>query len=50
MYAGLMKLGDEITEINGTAVHDLPLNDVYDIILDSNRLLLQVKPSQVHCV
>ncbi|XP_078493573.1 uncharacterized protein LOC100183578 isoform X1 [Ciona intestinalis] len=50
MYAGLMKLGDEITEVNGNKVELLTLNEVYDIILDSDKLLLRIKPSQVHTV
>nr|CAB3262813.1 uncharacterized protein LOC100183578 [Phallusia mammillata] len=50
MYAGLMKLGDEITEVNGKSVHNLALSQVYDIILDSDRILLRIKPSQVHAV
>ncbi|XP_077968483.1 uncharacterized protein LOC120344403 isoform X2 [Styela clava] len=50
MFAGLMRTGDEITEINGTNVSGLTLDQVYDLILDSERTLLKLKPAQVHVV
>lgn len=50
MFAGLMRTGDEITEVNGTDVSGLTLDQVYDLILDSDRTLLKIKPSQVHVV
>lgn len=50
MFAGLMRTGDEITEVNGTNVSGLTLDQVYDLILDSERTLLKLKPAQVHVV
>ena len=49
LYAGLMKLGDEITEVNGKKVDRLTLDQVYDVISESKILLLRIK-SQVHIV
>lgn len=48
-YAGLMKLGDEITEINQIKVQDLSLDEIYAIISESETLLLRIK-SQAHVV
>ncbi|XP_076822571.1 uncharacterized protein LOC143468964 isoform X2 [Clavelina lepadiformis] len=50
MYAGLMRLGDEITEINGVNVEQLSLDQIYDLILENERIILLLKPSQVHSV
>lgn len=45
-----MRTGDEITEVNGSKVNGLTLDQVYDLILDSERTLLNIKPAQVHVV
>ena len=50
MYAGLMKLGDEITEVNGSKVDQLTLDEIYDIIFENEKLVLRIKPSQIHVV
>ena len=50
MYAGLMKLGDEITEVNGMKVDQLTLDQIYDVIFDNKTLTLRIKPSQIHVV
>ena len=44
-YAGLLRVGDEVTDINGTAVSGLSLDDVFDVIALSSKLVLQLRPS-----
>ena len=50
MYAGLMKLGDEITEVNGFNVNQMTLDQIYDVMSENIRLVLRIKPSQIHVV
>ena len=50
MYAGLMKLGDEITEINGYKAELMTVDEIYDIIFENKKLVLRIKPSQIHVV
>ena len=51
MYAGLMRLGDEVTEINGIRVDLLKLDVINDIIIDSETSVrLRVKPAKIHRV
>ena len=50
LFSGLMKLGDEITEVNGQKVNQLTLDQVYDVILDSERIQLRIRPTQMHRV
>ena len=44
-YAGLLRVGDEVREINGTAVSGLSLDEVFDMIALSSKLVLQLRPS-----
>lgn len=39
-FVGLLNIGDEILEVNGHAVSDASLDDVYDLMVDQT---LQVK-------
>ena len=45
MFSGLMKTGDEILEINQRKVKELTLDQIYDLILENNRLVILIKPS-----
>ena len=44
ILAGLIGVGDEILEINGESLHNKPIDDVYDIMMDNNTLVLKVMP------
>ncbi|KAJ8038734.1 hypothetical protein HOLleu_16242 [Holothuria leucospilota] len=45
ILAGLLQVGDEILEINGTVVkEEKSIDFVYDLILDSDDLLLRIRP------
>ncbi|XP_006816485.1 uncharacterized protein LOC102801825 [Saccoglossus kowalevskii] len=44
MFAGLMGIGDEILEINGTSLVKKTLDDVYDAMADRDRLVLKIMP------
>ena len=43
-FVGLLGVGDEIIEINGIPLKDLPLEDVYDLMKQSNVLVLKTLP------
>ena len=45
MFAGLMKTGDRILEINDKKVDQLHLDQVYDLILENDRLIIKTIPS-----
>ena len=45
MFAGLMKTGDEILEINEVKVKCLSLDQIYDMILENERLIIKTKPA-----
>lgn len=45
ILAGLLQVGDEILEINGQRVkEEKNLDLVYDLILDSDNLVLKIRP------
>ena len=44
ILAGLIGVGDEILEINAESLHNKPIDDVYDIMMDNNTLVLKVMP------
>ena len=44
ILAGLLQVGDEILEINGQDIRRKKLDDVYDLMMDNNTLVLQVRP------
>ena len=43
-FAGLLGLGDEILEINDLPVNTLDLNDVYDLMANSEQLMVKTLP------
>ena len=45
-YAGLLRVGDEVKEINGIAVSGLSLDAVLDMIALSSKLVLQLQPTE----
>ena len=45
MFAGLMKTGDQIIEINSQKVNQLHLDQIYDLILENERLIIKTKPA-----
>jgi len=44
-YAGLLRVSDEVLEINHTAVSGLSLDTVFDMIAQSLKLVLLLRPS-----
>jgi len=47
-YAGLLNVGDEVMQINSTAVSGLSLDDVFDMIATSSKLTLQLRPTSAN--
>lgn len=43
-FSGLLSVGDEILQVNGRPVRNIPLNTVYDWIAESDPLVLTVLP------
>ena len=43
LFSGLLSVGDEIKEINGTSVSKLSQSDMQEIISKSHKLVLKVK-------
>jgi len=46
-YAGLLNVGDEVMQINNTEVSSLSLDNVFDMIAMSSKLILQLRPTNV---
>ena len=44
ILAGLLSVGDEILNINGVDVRDRPIDDVYDMMMDNDKLILRLIP------
>ena len=45
MFSGLLSVGDEIREVNGTPISKLTQANILDIISKSQQLVLKVKPN-----
>ena len=45
IFAGLMKPGDEILEVNNVSVDQISIDEIYSLILESEKLVLKVKPA-----
>lgn len=43
-FAGLLNVGDEIFEINGTSMKNISLEETYDLMAKQNQLLLKIMP------
>ncbi|XP_038063852.1 serine/arginine repetitive matrix protein 1-like [Patiria miniata] len=44
ILAGLLAVGDEILDINGVDVRNRPIDDVYDMMMDNDKLILRLVP------
>ena len=43
-FAGLISVGDEILELNGTAMKNISLEETYDLMAKQDRLRLKILP------
>lgn len=43
LFCGLLCVGDEIHEINGVSTSQLTIDEIYDMIGESDKLILKVK-------
>ena len=43
-FAGLLSVGDEVLEVNGRRVANLPLEGVYDLMSHGEKVLLKILP------